>query len=127
MLKSLLSILVCPFDKVSSLELIELVTKNNISLTHYDEEDYQSSSLENKLSNTIHYNNVNDALKEVNDIVIEGILFCNTCMRFYPIMDEIPIILPDDLRDKSRDLEFLKKHIKSLPKKIIQNSLPWHL
>ena len=42
------------------------------------------------------------------DIIInEGILFCAKCYRFYPIVDEIPILLPDELREKQKDIDFL--------------------
>ena len=34
--------------------------------------------------------------------MIEGAIFCPKCSRFYPIMEEIPIMLPDDLRDKKQ-------------------------
>ena len=63
-----------------------------------------------------------------NDVIIEeGILFCNSCSRFYPIVEEIPIILPDELRDKNKDLEFIKKWSDSLPEKVVNKALPWHL
>jgi len=63
-----------------------------------------------------------------NDIIIEeGILFCNNCSRFYPIVEEIPIILPDELRDKKKDIEMLNKWSEYLPDKIIKKGLPWHL
>jgi len=44
-----------------------------------------------------------------NDIVIEGVLLCSKCKRFYPIKVEIPIMLPDDLRNHKEDEEFLLK------------------
>ena len=59
--------------------------------------------------------------------IIEGTLYCKKCSRFFPIMDEIPIMLPDELRDKKQDIEFLKKNIKKLPEKIVTQALPWHL
>jgi uncharacterized protein YbaR (Trm112 family) len=63
-----------------------------------------------------------------NDVVIEdGMLFCNSCLRFYPIVEEIPIILPDELRDKNNDLDILRKWSNSLPEKVVKRSLPWHL
>jgi uncharacterized protein YbaR (Trm112 family) len=37
--------------------------------------------------------------------VQEGILFCPKCSRFYPITEEIPVMLPDELREKQRDFE----------------------
>ncbi|MHA1756789.1 MAG: Trm112 family protein [Promethearchaeota archaeon] len=37
-----------------------------------------------------------------------GLLFCEKCKRWYPIIESIPQMLPDDYRDKKKDLEFLK-------------------
>ena len=62
-----------------------------------------------------------------NEIIEEGALFCVSCSRFYPIIDEIPIMLPDELRNKKQDLEFLKKNKDSLPEKITAHGVPWHL
>lgn len=65
---------------------------------------------------------------EKDIIVIEnGILFCSNCNYFYPIIEGIPIILPDDLRDKNKDIEFLKKWKLKIPEKIIKEGNPWHL
>jgi hypothetical protein len=36
-------------------------------------------------------------------------------------------MLPDELRDKKQDIEFLKRNTKKLPEKIIAQALPWHL
>ncbi len=60
-------------------------------------------------------------------IVSEGALFCSKCSRFYPIIDEIPIMLPDELRDKNQDIDFLKKYKDTLPEKVVSKGLPWHL
>lgn len=61
------------------------------------------------------------------DIVKEGVLFCVKCSRFFPIIEEIPIMLPDELRDKNQDIIFLKKNQRKLPEKIIKKGSPWHL
>ena len=66
-------------------------------------------------------------IKEKDDVVIEGVIFCSKCSRFYPIMEEIPIMLPDDLRDKKHEIEFLKNNKDKLPEKIISEANPWHL
>ena len=66
-------------------------------------------------------------INQKENIVIEGAIFCSKCSRFYPIMEEIPIMLPDDLRDKKHEIEFLKKYKDKLPEKIITNANPWHL
>ena len=62
-----------------------------------------------------------------NEIIEEGALFCVSCSRFYPIIDEIPIMLPGELRNKKQDLEFLKKNKDSLPEKITAHGVPWHI
>ena len=66
--------------------------------------------------------------KIINENVIkEGILFCSQCSRFYPIIEEIPVMLPDELRDKEKDIEFLKKWQEKIPSKITKKGNPWHL
>ncbi len=52
--------------------------------------------------------------------VQSGILVCEKCGRFYPIIETIPHMLPDDLRDKKEDKEFLSKWRKFVPKKILE-------
>jgi uncharacterized protein len=60
-------------------------------------------------------------------IVKEGILFCTKCNRYYLIIDEIPVMLPDELREKQRDIDFLKKWQGKIPDKVIKQGNPWHL
>jgi uncharacterized protein YbaR (Trm112 family) len=62
-----------------------------------------------------------------DEIVSEGVIFCSKCSRYYPIIEDIPIMLPDELRDKNQDIEFLKKYKNTLPDKISSNGAPWHL
>jgi uncharacterized protein len=66
-------------------------------------------------------------LSSKDEVISEGAIFCSECSRFYPIVDEIPIMLPDELRDKNQDMEFLKKNKNNLPEKIVNKGLPWHL
>jgi len=66
-------------------------------------------------------------INEKDNVVSEGALFCLKCSRFYPIIEEIPIMLPDELRDKKQEMEFLKKYKDTLPEKIITKANPWHL
>jgi uncharacterized protein YbaR (Trm112 family) len=64
-----------------------------------------------------------------DQIVKEGILFCAKCSRYYPIIDEIPVMLPDELRErqKAQDIEFLRKWQNRIPDKVIRHGNPWHL
>ena len=63
-------------------------------------------------------------INEKNNIISEGALFCPKCSRFYPIIEEIPIMLPDELRDKKQETEFLKNYKNKLPEKIITMANP---
>jgi uncharacterized protein YbaR (Trm112 family) len=65
--------------------------------------------------------------KSKDEVIMEGALFCAKCARFYPIIEEIPIMLPDELRDKKQDMDFLEKNKSNLPQKIIKDANPWHL
>ncbi len=66
-------------------------------------------------------------IKTKDNVVSEGVLLCSKCSRFYPIIEEIPIMLPDELRDKKVEMDFLKKYKEKIPDKISKNGLPWHL
>ena len=61
------------------------------------------------------------------DVIVEGVLLCSQCGRYYPIMDEIPVMLPDDLRNKKEDLGFLEKWGAKLPEKVVHGGKPWSL
>jgi len=37
-----------------------------------------------------------------------GLLFCEECKRWYPIIETIPQMLPDEYRDENAEIEFLK-------------------
>ena len=56
-----------------------------------------------------------------------GVLFCPECGRWWPIKDEIPIMLPDNLRKKEGDLKFLESLRDKLPEKIVKEGKPWSL
>jgi uncharacterized protein YbaR (Trm112 family) len=66
-------------------------------------------------------------LTSKDQIVSEGVIYCTKCSRFYPIIEEIPIMLPDELRDKNQDIKFLKRNQFLLPEKITKQASPWHL
>jgi len=50
--------------------------------------------------------------------VEEGALYCEECSRFYPIVEGIPVMMPDGLRDAQLDSDFLARNGASLPDKI---------
>lgn len=131
--KKLLEILVCPFDKVSSLDLIEFKSVSNPEQQVDTTDKNQTKKVESQLpesglvetGDSNSKENKTSAKPELGGLVEEGLLLCKTCFRFYPIIEEIPIILPDDLRDKKKDIEFLKKWKDSLPQDLRSNLKPW--
>lgn len=102
MKKSMLDILACPIDKHYPLELYEINIKNDNDNNDIDHND----------------NNI---------IITEGVLFCTKCSRFYPIIDEIPVMLPDELREKQTDINFLKQWNDKIPEKVTKHGNPYHL
>jgi len=94
----MLDLLACPIDKHYPLELYEITTR---------EDDYGG--------------------QEKTKVIIDGVLFCSKCFRFYPVVEEIPVLLPDELRERQNDIGFLQKWRDKLPAKIINQGNPWHL
>jgi uncharacterized protein len=98
MRETMLDLLACPIDKHYPLELYEINTR---------EDDYSG--------------------QEKTKVIIDGVLFCSKCFRFYPVVEEIPVLLPDELRERQNDIGFLQKWRDKLPAKIIDQGNPWHL
>jgi uncharacterized protein YbaR (Trm112 family) len=125
----MLDILACPMDKNYPLDLIELQVKE-FENDNLRESDFLNDDKTSKKNNLV-INQENDIRGEGTIdkiiIIIEGILYCKKCLRFYPIIDEIPIMLPDELREKEKDLEFLNKWKNNIPQNILNNANPWHL
>jgi uncharacterized protein YbaR (Trm112 family) len=117
MRKSLLEILACPIDKHSPLELFEINvhSTNKSSIGKQDENGITQDEL---TYNHTSYENI---------IIKDGVLFCSRCSRFFPIIDEIPIMLPDELREREKDLQFLLEWETKLPSKILDHGVPWHI
>ena len=61
------------------------------------------------------------------DEIQEGLLCCTKCNRYFPITEEIAVMLPDELRKEKKDLEFLQKWQGKIPDKVIKQGNPWHL
>lgn len=66
-------------------------------------------------------------LNSKDDIIVDGVLRCPKCNRYYPIIDEIPVMLPDELRKEDEDLSFLEKWKDKLPETIVYEGKPYHL
>ena len=64
---------------------------------------------------------------EEKDEIIEGIVVCQKCLRWYPIIDEIPHMLPDELRKREEDVGFLEKYRDRIPSEVLQQGKPFNL
>ena len=64
---------------------------------------------------------------EEKEEISEGLLVCTKCERWYPIIDEIPQMLPDDLREAKEDLEWLHRWRAQVPLKVLAAGKPFTL
>jgi uncharacterized protein YbaR (Trm112 family) len=64
---------------------------------------------------------------EENDEILSGIIICPKCNRWYPIIDEIPHMLPDDLREEKEDVAFLRKWKEKVPQTTLAEGRPFKL
>ena len=58
--------------------------------------------------------------------VVEGLLVCKSCGRWYPIIDEIPHMLPDELRDGEDDIPFMRKWREKFPEAALKKGKPFN-
>ena len=65
--------------------------------------------------------------EESGEEVAEGIIVCPKCLRWYPIIDEIPHMLPDELRSEREDLSFLEKWQDRIPERVLREGRPFNL
>ncbi|MFX1338335.1 MAG: Trm112 family protein [Promethearchaeota archaeon] len=64
----------------------------------------------------------------INKLKIEseiesGILFCEKCYRWFPIIETIPQMLPDEYRDEQKEIEFLKTNKNLLDDEFLNQDL----
>ena len=64
---------------------------------------------------------------EEREEVVEGLIICSKCSRWYPIRDEIPEMLPDEMRTEKEDLPFLRKWKAKAPEKVVREGRPFNL
>ncbi|MGA2238329.1 MAG: Trm112 family protein [Candidatus Bathyarchaeia archaeon] len=64
---------------------------------------------------------------EEGDEIVSGIIICSKCNRWYPIIDEIPHMLPDDLREEKEDVAFLRKWKEKIPQNTLTEGRPFKL
>ncbi len=57
----------------------------------------------------------------------EGLLTCPGCGRWYPIIEAIPHMLPDELREEQEDREFLSRWKGEIPDSVLRSGKPHNL
>ncbi len=58
----------------------------------------------------------------------EGLLYCPECSRWYPVgsaVEAIPEMMPDELREEKKDLEWLAKWKSVAPKAVLSKGKPF--
>jgi uncharacterized protein YbaR (Trm112 family) len=58
---------------------------------------------------------LNVITKDTNGNILEGVLTCNFCRRYYPVVSGIPIMLPDAYREKQLETPLMEKWNVKLP------------
>jgi len=97
------------------LEMIQLIIKPKI-LEFY------------KILDPTKLNSIIPELYFLNKIKLEieiesGLIFCKNCKRWYPIIDTIPQMLPDEYRNEEEEISFLKNNRNLLDKEFFDQEL----
>ena len=64
---------------------------------------------------------------EKNEEISEGVIICPKCLRWFPIREEIPEMLPDELRKEEDELPFMRKWKIKFPLKILREGKPFKI
>jgi uncharacterized protein YbaR (Trm112 family) len=124
---------------ISSID--ELTNIYDLSTYEYSKKCFKVMMSQVK-NNIIEFEKINDIEKLdsilpelyfINKIKVEteietGILFCEECNRWYPIIDTIPQMLPDEYRDEKKEISFLRTNKNLLDEEFLkQNLKPFNL
>ena len=63
----------------------------------------------------------------INIEIESGLLYCSKCNRWYPIEEDIPRMLPDNLRNRDEEISFLIKYREKIPINILNNGKPFNI
>ncbi len=123
----LLDLLACPIDKDFPLKLIVFQEEErSIEFKHGSVicELYCGLKAAYVKDSSLSAEECNKCMKRE---ILNGILICSKCNRWYPIVDEIPQLLPDELRESNEDLSFLRKYAEKIPKNVLEEGKPFNL
>ncbi|PMP60243.1 MAG: hypothetical protein C0171_05845 [Caldisphaera sp.] len=109
-------LLACPECKSDDLILHEFdVKEDKVDLDVEKIKCKEKCSYQRKPANEV---SLDVCRKCVNLDVIDGVIICKNCGRWYPIIDGIPRMLNDKYRKYHEDVEFLKKYLNKIPSNI---------
>ena len=124
----LMDILACPMCKHFPLKLIviekDVRSDHNLPWDKIPCEVYCGRLMKSVEKSKLDISICRECFKEE---IVTGVLYCEKCQRWYPIIEEIPRMLPDQLRDERRNLAFLEKHREKLPEEIVKYGKPFNL
>jgi uncharacterized protein YbaR (Trm112 family) len=56
--------------------------------------------------------------KCVHRDIVEGVIVCTNCGRWYPIISSIPVMMNDKYRNPKEDMEFMRRNASRIPEHI---------
>jgi uncharacterized protein YbaR (Trm112 family) len=59
--------------------------------------------------------------------VDQALISCKKCQRWYPVIETIPHMLPDDLRNSDEDIAFLKKWSTKISANVLNEGKPFNM
>jgi uncharacterized protein YbaR (Trm112 family) len=143
--KPLLEYLKIVSEKVQSTQTIDDVTSSSAARVL---EQIRSKATENlakttkQIGTTGRKSEANDQKKTLQGIlpdlhllnwyfflteIDEALISCKKCQRWYPVIETIPHMLPDDLRNTDEDIAFLKKWSSKIPANILSEGKPFNV
>jgi uncharacterized protein YbaR (Trm112 family) len=114
-------------DETGSTDALELYgyVKNFIDRLRYEEELSEDKLIKD------YPEGIDILYRYLNLIEVEeGLLRCSKCGRWYPIgsaVETIPELMPDDLRESERDLNWLEKWKEKIPESVLREGKPFTL
>ncbi|NWG09202.1 MAG: Trm112 family protein [Nitrososphaerales archaeon] len=124
----LMDLLACPICKSFPLQLIVF---NEVNMSSSDSNikscDEYCSYYGKKMVDLKNEGASPDCKSCLQIQIVNGIITCQNCDRWYPIIEEIPHMLPDELRNEKEDKAFLIKNKEKIPQAILGRGRPFNL
>jgi len=120
-------------NELNNIHDLSGIEKSRMLLNYIRSDVYTKIENSIKLFPEVHLDNILPELIIINKYKFEleiesGLLLCPACKRWFPIIDTIPQMLPDEYRDEKVELEFLKNIKNLLHEEFFQQDLkPYNL